>query len=92
MKMVSIMKFDNVLIHKQISLTTRDFKYKTECFEAKISSKTFDKDDIDIFIIELLNYYLIFSCFQELKSFTTIDFTEILADINSKIIQLKKYV
>lgn len=86
------MKFDNDLIHKQISLTCRDFKYKTECFDAKISSKNFDKDDIEIFIIELLNYYLLFSCFQELKSFTHIEFDEVLSDINLKVIQLKKYV
>lgn len=86
------MKFDNVLIHKQISLTCRDFKYKTECFETKISSKNFDIDDIEIFIIELLNFYLIFSCFDELKNFTHIEFSEVLSDINLRVIQLKKYV
>lgn len=86
------MKCDKLLLAKQISLTCSDFKFKTDNFNNLISSHHFTKNDVEIFIIELLNFYLVFSCFQEMKHITNADFTEILSGINLRVIELKKYV
>ncbi len=86
------MKFDNQLISKQVLLTCSDFKYKTKNFENIVASKNFTKDDVEIFIIELLNFYILFECFQSMKHITHLDFKDSLLDIKNRIYELNKFV
>lgn len=85
------MKLNNQFLKKQIFLTCRDFKYKCENFEKIVRSQKFDKDDVEIFVVELLNYYILFECFQSMKHITHIDFKESLLDIKNRIIELQKF-